>query len=65
MTPVVDRLKQENRDIYKINISRDMQIGRIFGVMGTPATVLVENSEIKKYVLGAKSEVYLRNLLNN
>ena len=63
MTPVIDKMSKENKDIHKINLSRDMTIGRIFGVMGTPATVVVENSKIKKYVLGARSESYLRGLI--
>ena len=42
-----------------------MSIGRVFGVMGTPATILVENSRIKKYVLGARSESYLRGLIES
>ena len=65
MTPVVDQLRKENKDVHKINLSRDMSIGRVFGVMGTPATILVENSRIKKYVLGARSESYLRGLIES
>lgn len=63
MTPVIDKMSKENKDVHKINLSRDMTIGRIFGVMGTPATIVVENSKIKKYVLGARSESYLRGLI--
>ncbi|MEJ2055150.1 MAG: thioredoxin family protein [Calditrichaceae bacterium] len=63
MTPVIDRLKKEFKNIYKINLSTDMNTGRAFGVMGTPATVLVEQQKIKSYNLGAKTEAYLRNLL--
>jgi hypothetical protein len=31
--------------------------------MGTPATVIVENEKISKYLLGAKSEKYLLELI--
>jgi len=55
MTPLVDR--------YKINLSTDMDTGRAFGVMGTPATVLVEGQKIKSFNLGARSENFIRNLL--
>ena len=65
MTPVVDRMRQENKDVHKINLAKDMQLARIFGVMGTPATVLIEHAKIRKYVLGARSESYLRELINN
>jgi thioredoxin 1 len=63
MTPVVEKMGQTNKDVHKIDLSRDMKLARIFGVMGTPATVLVENSKIKKYVLGARPESYLMNLI--
>ncbi len=63
MTPVVDKLKKEFGNIHKVNLAADMETGRKFGVMGTPATVVVENSKIVSYVLGYKNESYLRNLL--
>ena len=63
MTPVIDRMKQNNKDVFKINVARDMDIARKFGVMGTPATVLVENSKISKYILGARNEQFLRGLM--
>ena len=40
MTPVIDKMKEEVNNIYKINLSRDYDIGKIFGVMGTPATII-------------------------
>lgn len=63
MTPVVDKLSKEFGNIHRINLATDMDIGRSFGVMGTPAVVLVESGKIKEFILGAKSEPYLRNLL--
>ena len=63
MTPVIDKMKQKNNDIYKINLTRDMEIGKVFGVMGTPATVVVEDSKIVRYILGARPESYLRKLI--
>ena len=63
MTPVVDRLKKEYKNIHKVNLATDMDIGRAFGVMGTPATILVEDQKIKSYNLGSKTEAFLRNLI--
>jgi len=62
MTPVIDEMKKEKNNVYKINLTRDYTIGKIFGVMGTPATILVNNSKIDQYILGARSEKFLRNL---
>jgi thioredoxin 1 len=63
MTPMVDRLKKEFKNIHKINLATDMDTGRAFGVMGTPATILVEDQKIKSFNLGAKTESFLRNLI--
>ena len=63
MTPMVDRLKKEFKNIHKINLATDMDTGRAFGVMGTPATILVEDQKIKSFNLGARTESFLRNLI--
>jgi thioredoxin 1 len=63
MTPVVEEMSRKNSNIFKINVARDWDIARKFGVMGTPATILVENSKISKYILGARNEQFLRGLL--
>jgi len=65
MTPVVESMRSENNDVHKINLAKDMQLAQVFGVMGTPATIIVEDVQIKKYILGARSENYLRKLMNN
>jgi thioredoxin-like negative regulator of GroEL len=41
-----------------------MDIGRHFGVMGTPSVVLVEDGTIRDYLVGAKSETLLRKLMD-
>ena len=64
MTPIIDRLKKDFHNIYKVNLATDMDTGRAFGVMGTPATILVEESKIKSFNLGARTESFLRNLVN-
>ena len=63
MTPMVDRLKKEFKNIHKINLATDMDTGRAFGVMGTPATILVEDQKIQSFNLGARTESFLRNLI--
>ena len=65
MTPVIDTLSKEHKNIHKVNLATEMETGRKFGVMGTPAVVLVESGKIKEFSLGAKSEYYLRNLLDD
>ena len=62
MTPVIDTLKKEKKNIYKINMAKDRKMGEIFGVMGTPATVVVRDSKIDRFILGARSQKFLESL---
>ncbi|MHB2148697.1 thioredoxin family protein [Calditrichota bacterium LG25] len=65
MTPVIDRLQTEFKNILKINLASDMEIGKKFGIMGTPSLVLVKDNKIQSFVVGAKNETFIRKLLNN
>ncbi|RLD13428.1 thioredoxin [candidate division KSB1 bacterium] len=63
MTPVIDRLKNEFKNIIKVNLSRDTSIGRLFGILGTPTIVLVQGTVIQNFVVGARKEDFIRKLL--
>ena len=63
MTTVIDKMKNERNDIYKVNLSIDFEIGKKFGVMGTPATLVVENSRINQFVLGARTEHFIKKMI--
>lgn len=63
MTPVIDTMKKESGNVFSVNLAKDMQTARAFGVMGTPATVIVEEGRIRKFILGARTERYLRDLI--
>jgi thioredoxin 1 len=62
MTPVVEEMMKEKKNVYKINLTKDYNIGKIFGVMGTPATIVVSDSKIDQYILGARSKKFLLEL---
>jgi thioredoxin 1 len=64
VTPIIDKMYKEKTNVYKIDVSQKPEISRGFGVMGTPATIVVENKKISRYILGAKSESYLKELNN-
>lgn len=64
MTPVVEKLKKEYRNVFKVNIQKDMKTAKKFGVMGTPSTVIVQNGEIKQFWMGPQPEDKLRKHLN-
>ena len=59
MTPVVEEMMDKKDNVYKINLAKDNNIGKIFGIMGTPATIVVNQSKIDQYILGARSKQFL------
>jgi thioredoxin 1 len=63
MTPIIEKLQNKHNDVYMINVTKDLNMGKAFGIMGTPATVLVEKQRIQKYILGSRSEKYLNDLV--
>ncbi len=63
MTPTIERLAKQNKDIIKIDISRDMTTAKKFGVMGTPSTVLVQAGKIAEFLVGPQTEDKLLVLL--
>lgn len=64
MTPLIDKISKDFDNIHKVNLASEMEIGRKFGVMGTPSLVLVEMGRITEFILGARNESFLRKLLN-
>ncbi len=63
MTPVVSRYTKNNPRCFKVDVSKDMETARAFGVMGTPSTVLVENGLIREFLVGPKPESDLTAML--
>jgi thioredoxin 1 len=64
MTPQIKQLSKRNKGIFPIDISKDMNTAKKFGVMGTPATVLVKAGKIKEYLMGPQSESKIVALIN-
>lgn len=64
MTPIIDQYVKKSKNVYKVDIARDMATARKFGVMGTPSTVLVENGIIKEFLVGPQSEAKLSQLIS-
>ncbi len=63
MTPVIEKLSKSKKNVFPIDISRDMSMARKFGVMGTPSTVLIETGKISEYLVGPQPEEKLRALI--
>lgn len=60
MTPVIDRLSTEHRNVVKLDVARHLELARRFGVMGTPTTVLVRDGKVEQIWVGVRSEAQLR-----
>ncbi|NOY58306.1 MAG: thioredoxin family protein [Calditrichaeota bacterium] len=63
MTPTIEKLSKNHKSIVKIDISLDMTTAKKFGVMGTPATVLVQAGKIVEFLVGPQTEDKLLALL--
>ena len=62
MTPIIDKFAKK-KNVFKVDIARDMDIARKFGVLGTPSTVIVENGIIKEFLVGPQSESKINQLI--
>ncbi len=63
ITPVVKALQKKRKDIFSINITKDMDTARKLSVMGTPSFVVVEDGIIKEYLAGAIGEQKILELI--
>ncbi len=62
-TPIIKELQSSNKNIFDVDISKDLQTARVFGIKATPTTVLVENGVVKQVLLGVKQKEDLRSYL--
>jgi len=62
MTPVVNEMCKSNDGVFPIDISKDMQTARKFGVMATPTVVVVRDKVVKDVIIGPQSASTLQQL---
>lgn len=65
MTPMIHQLAKHNKGIFPVDISKDMDTARKFGVMGTPSTVLVQAGKIKEFLVGPQPDSKIASLLSS
>jgi thiol-disulfide isomerase/thioredoxin len=63
-TPIIKELQSSNRNIFDVDISKDMETARIFGIKATPTTMIVENGTINQVLLGVKQKDVLKSYLS-
>ena len=52
MTPLVKRMEKDCRGVFPVDISRDMDTARKFGVMATPTTIAVNSGIVEQVLIG-------------
>lgn len=65
MTPYMQEMAKKNKNVFNVDISKDMQTAQKFGVMGTPSVVLVQGGTIQEFLVGAQSESRITTLLES
>ena len=63
MTPQIEQMGKENPRVFKIDVSREMEVAKSFGIMATPSTILVKEGIIREFLLGPQSQTTLANLI--
>ncbi len=64
ITPVVRAMSKKHKNVFSINITKDMDTARKLGVMGTPSFILVEEKIIKEFTAGAIAESQILGMLD-
>ncbi len=55
-TPIIENLKKQSFNTLSIDISKDLQLARIFGIMGTPSIALMKGNLVKEFFIGYQDE---------
>ncbi len=63
MTPVVRKLEKRHKGVFSVDISRDMDTARRFGVMATPTTITIKEGRIDRVLIGPQPPEELARLV--
>ena len=64
LTPILKGLSKKHKNVFSINITKDMDTARKLGILGTPSIVLVDGGIIKEFMAGAIAESEIIALLD-
>lgn len=54
--PVIENLNTKNVNTISVDVSKDLQLARIFGVMGTPSIAIMKGNLVKEFFVGYQDE---------
>ena len=63
-TPIIKSLQKKYKNIFDVDISKDMQTARAFGIKATPTTVAIKNGIIEEVFVGVKQQNIFETYLN-
>lgn len=63
MTPVIQKMAKKGKSVFPVDISRDMDTARKFGVMATPTTILVSGGKVEQVRIGPQPEAELAHMV--
>ncbi len=55
-TPIIKEMQRSNKNVYDVDISKDMNSAKIFGIKATPTTIFVENGVVSQVFVGVKTK---------
>ena len=62
-TPIIKSLQKNYKNIFDVDVSKDLQAAKIFGVKATPTTVVVKNGIIDQVFIGVKQKDFFEKYL--
>ena len=63
-TPIIDELAAKRREVVRVDASRNADLAGQFGVLGTPAFIVVDRGRVERVKLGALSRKQIMKLLD-
>lgn len=54
--PIIENMKKQNFNTLSIDVSKDLQLARVFGIMGTPSIALMKGNFVKEFFVGYQDE---------
>lgn len=63
ITPVIEEFRKTNPSVYSVDLSKNFELGRQFGIMATPTTLIIENQVVKDVLIGSRSRHQLEEKL--
>ena len=52
MTPIVQKMSKDRKDVFAIDLSKDRAIAMKLSIMATPTTVVIKNGLVQKFLIG-------------